>query len=115
MFTLLRVFVRAVLFLVFLIPAAVLLAVIGLPVGIVVAILAIPVLIVLAVIGLPVLAVLFAAFVLLCVVFGVLAAFLSLGAVALKVALLVLVPLLIAGWIVRRVWGEPEGREWHRV
>ena len=115
MLTLVRVFVRAVLFLVLLIPAAVLLAIIGLPVGIVMAILAVPVLIVLAVLGLPVFAVLLVGFALLCATFGVLAAFVSLGVEVLKVAILVLVPLLIIGWIVRRVVGGPARGEWERV
>ena len=38
------------------------------------------------------------------VTFGVLMAFLSVGMVALKVAFIVLVPLLILGWMVRRMF-----------
>jgi len=47
------------------------------------------------------------------VTFGVLMAFLSVGMVALKIAFIVLVPLLILGWMVRRVFdatGSPRIR-----
>lgn len=102
-------FVRALFFgalaLVLLVPAAVLLAAIGLPVIAVLGVLALPVLLVLFLVGLPFI-VLFAVVVgLLGAVFGVLVAFLALGAVALKVALVVLIPLLVIGWVLKRVLG----------
>jgi len=102
-------FARALFFgalgLMLLVPAAILLTVIGLPIALVVGILALPVLIVLFVIGLPLL--IFGGLVvgLLGAVFGVLMAFLSVGFVALKLALLVLLPIVVLTWIVKRLAG----------
>ena len=102
-------FARAVFFgtlgLIVLVPLAVLLAVVGLPVALVVGILALPVLIVLFLVGLPLLIIGGVVVGILGAVFGVLMAFLSVGVVAVKLALLVLVPLMILAWIVRRLAG----------
>lgn len=87
------------------VPAAILLAVIGLPIALVVGILALPVLIVLFVVGLPLLIVGGLVVGLLGAVFGVLVAFMSVGLVALKLALFVLVPFVVLAWIVKRLAG----------
>ena len=63
-----------------------------------------PVLLVLFLVGLPILIVFAVVTALVGVTFGVLMAFLSVGMVALKIAFIVLVPLLILGWLVRRVF-----------
>ena len=68
-----------------------------------------PVLLVLFLVGLPFLIVFATVVGLLGAMFGVLMAFLSVGLVALKIAILVLVPLLILAWIARRIFGgQPE-------
>ena len=84
----------------------ILLAVVGLPVVAVLCLLALPLLLVLFIVGLPVLIVVAAVLGLIGATFGVLMAFLALGAVALKVAFVVLVPLLILGWVARRMFGS---------
>jgi len=66
-------------------------------------------LLVLFLIGLPFLILFAVVLALLGAVFGVLMAFAALGFVVLKVALLVLIPVLIIGWIVRRVMGPSDG------
>ena len=72
--------------------------------------LALPVLLVLFLIGLPFLIIFSVVLGLLGAAFGILMAFLSLGFVVLKVALLVLIPLVVLGWILKRVFGS-RGRE----
>ena len=102
-------FARALFFgalgLMLLVPAAILLAAIGLPIALVIGILALPVLIVLFLVGLPLLIIGGLVVGLLGAVFGVLMAFLSVGIVALKLALFVLVPVVILAWIVKRLVG----------
>jgi hypothetical protein len=61
----------------------------------------IPVGVLLATIGLPVAL----ALGLLGATFGVMVAFLAVGVVAIKIAFIVLAPLLVLGWMVRRVFG----------
>jgi hypothetical protein len=103
MFGLLRALFFGALALLALIPIAILLAVIGLPVIAVIAVLCAPVLLVLFLVGLPILIIFATVVGLIGAVFGILVAFLSVGMVALKIAFIVLVPLLILGWIVRRL------------
>ena len=105
MFALARGLFFGALALMALIPVAILLAVIGLPIAVVVGALALPALLVLFVVGLPILIVIAVVGALLGVTFGVLMAFLSIGVVALKLAFIVLVPLMILGWIARRIFG----------
>jgi len=96
-----------------LIPIAILLAAVGLPVIAVLGLLALPAILVLFLIGLPILILFAVVTALVGVTFGVLMAFLSVGMVALKIAFIVLVPLLILGWMVRRVFdatGSPRIR-----
>jgi len=63
---------------------------------------------VLFLVGLPFLIIFAVVAGLLAAVFGVLVAFLSVGAVAIKVAIVVLVPLLILGWILKRVFAPTD-------
>jgi hypothetical protein len=91
-----------------LIPIAVFLAIIGLPIALVLGVLALPVLIVLFLVGLPLLIVAAVLVGVVGAVFGVVMAFLSLGFVALKLAFFVLVPLMILGWVVRRLIGADQ-------
>jgi hypothetical protein len=108
MFGLLRALFFGALALMALIPIGIVLAVVGLPVVAVLALLALPVLLVLFLVGLPLL-VMFAVVVgLIGATFGVLMAFLSVGIVALKIAFIILVPLMILGWIARRMFGESD-------
>jgi hypothetical protein len=93
-----------------LIPVAILLAVVGLPILAVLGLLALPVLLVLFLVGLPFLIIFTVIAALLGATFGVLMAFLSIGAVALKVAFVVLVPLMILGWLVRVIFGTRDRR-----
>jgi hypothetical protein len=111
MFGLLRALFFGALALLALIPLAILLAVVGLPIVAVIAVLCAPVLLVLFLVGLPVLIVFAVVVGLLGATFGVLMAFASVGFVALKIAIVVLVPVLILAWIARRVFGRP--RELH--
>lgn len=104
MFVVMRALFVGALALLALIPVGVVLAAIGLPVMIVLCVLALPLVIVLAVVGLPLFIVGVAGIALLGATFGVLMAFLSLGVVVLKVAFVVLVPLLILAWLLRRVF-----------
>jgi hypothetical protein len=108
MFRLIRGLFFGAVALVALIPIAILLATIGLPVIAVLAILCAPLLLVLFLVGLPFLIVAAVVVGLLGAVFGVLMAFLSIGFVALKIALIVLIPILILAWIARRVFGPRE-------
>ena len=87
-----------------LIPIAILLAVFGLPIIAVLGLLALPAILVLFLVGLPILILFAVVAALVGVTFGVLMAFLSVGMVALKIAFIVLVPLLILGWMVRRTF-----------
>jgi hypothetical protein len=82
--------------------------VIGLPVIGVIGALALPVLLVLFLVGLPFLIIFAVVAGLLGAVFGVLVAFLSVGAVALKIALIVLVPLLVLGWLLKRIFAPAD-------
>ena len=95
--------------LVALIPVGILLAVIGLPVVAVLCLLALPVLLVLFLIGLPLLIVASVVLGLMGAVFGMLMAFFAVGMVAVKIAFIVLVPLVILGWIARRIVGVQAG------
>lgn len=110
-------FMRALFFgalaLLALIPVAILLVTIGLPVIAVIAVLCAPVLLVLFIVGLPILIVFAVVVGLLGAVFGVVMAFLALGMVALKIALIVLVPLLILAWVARRVFGPSSHERLH--
>src|SRR5215831_3173401 len=78
------------------------------PIAILLAVLCAPVLLVLFLIGLPFLIVFAIVAGLLGATFGVLMAFLSVGFVALKIAIVVLVPLLVLAWIARRLFGARE-------
>src|SRR5689334_10570453 len=102
-------FARALFFgalgLMLLVPAAIFLAAIGLPIALVLGILALPVMIVLLLVGLPLLILGGIIVGLLGAVFGVLMAFASIGFVVLKLALFILVPLVILGWVVKRLVG----------
>jgi hypothetical protein len=113
MFGLFRALFFGALALLALIPIAIVLAVIGLPVIAVLAVLCAPVLLVLFLVGLPILIVFAVVVGLLGATFGVLMAFLSVGFLALKVAIIVLVPLLILAWIARRVFGPPTDARLH--
>lgn len=110
-------FIRALFFgalgLVFLIPIGIVLAIVGLPVIAVVGVLALPVLLVLFIVGLPVMLVIATIAALLGVTFGVLMAFLSLGAIVLKVALLVLIPVVFIGWALRRLFAPADPYRMH--
>ena len=111
MFGLFRALFFGALALLALIPVAILLATIGLPVIAVLAVLCAPVLLVLFLVGLPLLIVVAVVLALLGATFGVLMAFLSVGFVALKIAIVVLVPLMVLAWIARRIFGA--SREAH--
>lgn len=108
MFALIRGLFFGALGLLVLIPVGIVLAVVGLPVVAVVGVLALPVLLVLFLVGLPILLVFAAIAALLGVTFGVVTAFLSLGMVALKLAMVVLIPLLFIGWVLRRVFAPAD-------
>ena len=108
MFGLLRALFFGAFALLILIPVGILLAVIGLPIVAVIGALALPVLLVLFLVGLPFLLIVAVLAGLLGAVFGVVVAFLSVGAVAIKIAIVVLVPLLILGWILKRVFAPTD-------
>jgi len=72
-------------------------------------VLALPVLLVLFLVGLPFLIIFAVVAGLLGATFGIVMAFLSLGVVVLKIAFVVLVPLLIIGWVARRVFAPGNG------
>ena len=93
-----------------LIPVAILLAVVGLPIIAVLGLLALPAILVLFLVGLPILILFAVVTALVGVTFGVLMAFLSVGMVALKIAFIILVPLLILGWMVRRLFDASGSR-----
>ena len=101
MFRFLRVLFFGALALMALIPLGIVLTVVGLPIVAVLGLLALPVLLVLFLVGLPLLIIVGSVLALLGATFGVVVAFLTLGAVALKLAFVVLVPILIIGWVVR--------------
>lgn len=105
-------FLRALFFgafaLLILIPVGILLAMIGLPIIAVMGALALPVLLVLFLVGLPILIIFAVVAGLLGAVFGVLMAFVSVGAVAIKIAIVVLVPLLILGWVLKRLFAPSD-------
>ena len=88
-----------------LIPLGVVLAVVGLPIVAVLGLIALPVLLVLFLVGLPLLIIVGSVLGLLGATFGVVVAFLEFGAVALKLACIVLVPILILGWVGLRMAG----------
>jgi hypothetical protein len=104
MFALVRALFFGALALMALIPVAIVLAVVGLPIVAVIGVLALPVLLVLFIVGLPFLVIFAVVAGLLGATFGILMAFLSLGAVVLKIAFVILVPLMILGWIARRMF-----------
>ena len=89
-----------------LLPIGIVLAVVGLPIVGIIGILALPVLLVMFLVGLPLLIVIAGVTALLGATFGIVMAFFSLGVVVLKVAFIVLVPVLIIGLLTRRVF-EP--------
>lgn len=103
MFALIRGLFFAAIGLIVLIPLGIVLASVGLPIIAVLGLLALPLLLVLFLVGLPILIIFATAIGLIGAVFGILMAFLSVGVVAIKIAFIVLVPLLILGWIVRRL------------
>lgn len=104
MFGLLRALFFGALALMALIPVAIVLAVVGLPIVAVIGVLALPVLLVLFIVGLPFFIIFAVVAGLLGATLGILMAFLSLGAVVLKIAFVILVPLMILGWIARRMF-----------
>jgi len=108
MFALIRGLFFAAIGLIVLIPLGIVLATVGLPIVAVLGLLALPVLLVLFLVGLPLLIIVATVVGLIGAVFGILMAFLSVGVVALKIAFIVLVPLLILGWIVRRIVSPPD-------
>jgi hypothetical protein len=101
MFAFVRVLFFGTLSLLVLIPIGIMLAAIGLPALAIVGALAVPILVVLFLVGLPLLIMLAVGGGLLAATFGVIVAFLSLGAVVFKVAVIVLVPLMLLGWMLR--------------
>ncbi|MDB4873835.1 MAG: hypothetical protein JWM41_281 [Gemmatimonadetes bacterium] len=107
MFALIRALFFGALALMALIPVGIVLAVVGLPIVAVLGLLALPLLLVLFLVGLPLLIVVSVVVGLIGATFGVLMAFLSVGIVALKIAFVVLVPLLILAWLARRMFGPP--------
>jgi hypothetical protein len=109
MFRVLRVLFFGALGLLLLIPVGIVLAVVGLPVVAILGLLALPLLLVLFLVGLPIMIIVGSVLALLGATFGVVVAFLTLGIVAVKLAFVVLVPILILGWIVRRV-AAPDNR-----
>ena len=105
MFGVIRALFFGAVALVVLIPLGILLAVIGLPIMAVLGLLALPVLLVLFLIGLPLL-ILFAVFAaLLGTAAGVVGAFLSVGVVAIKFAMVGLVAIFVLCWVARLVFG----------
>ena len=105
MFGLLKFLFISAISLVFLIPAALLLAVIGLPIAAVLGVLALPVLVVLFIVGLPIFLVLLVVGVVCAVLFGVLGAFVGLTVAALKLVLLVVLPIAFVAWVLMRLVG----------
>lgn len=97
----LKVLVGVVFGFVLLVPAAIVLGVIGLPAVVILAVLAVPVLVVLAVLGLPILLLLIATAAVLGVVFAVLGAVLSVGALMFKVLLFGVLPVLAVAWAIK--------------
>jgi hypothetical protein len=91
--------------LVVLIPVGVLLALVGLPIAAVLGLLALPVLLVLFIVGLPLLIIFATVIGLLGATVGVVMAFLAFGVVAVKLAFVVLLPLLLLGGLARRAIG----------
>jgi hypothetical protein len=89
-----------------LVPIAFLLKLIGLPVMMVLAVLALPVLFILFIFGLPIFLVMAAGGMVMTLLF----ALLSIGIVALKVAVLVVLPALLFWKIVTAIWGRGRGR-----
>ena len=104
MFTLVRGLFFGTLALLALIPLGIVLAAVGLPIVAVLCVLALPVVLVLFLIGLPFFILFVVGTALLGATVGVIAAFLSLGFVVLKIAIVVLVPLLILGWVLRKIF-----------
>jgi hypothetical protein len=104
-FTLLRALFFGALALMALIPIGIVLVAVGLPIAAASGLLALPVLLVLFIIGLPIIVIGAILFGLLGATVGVVMAFLAFGIVALKAAFIVLVPLMILGWLARRMFG----------
>jgi hypothetical protein len=105
MFVLLRALFFGALALMALIPIGISLVVLGLPVAVALGLLALPVVLVLLLVGLPILILVATVVGLMGATVGVMAAFLAFGVVAVKLAFVVLVPLLILGWLARRMLG----------
>lgn len=108
MFGLFRALFFGALGLLALIPIGIVLTMVGLPILAVLCLLALPVGLVLFLIGLPFIILFAVGAALVGATVGIIAAFLSLGVVVLKIAFVVLVPLLILGWILRKLF-EPAG------
>lgn len=104
MFGLIRALFFGALGLAVLIPVGIVLTIVGMPIVAVLCLLALPVGLVLFLIGLPFLILFAVGAALVGATVGIVMAFLSLGVVVLKIALLVLVPILILGWILRKVF-----------
>ena len=109
MFRLFRALFFCALALLALIPIGIFLVAIGLPIAAALGLLALPLLLVLLLVGLPLLIIASVVVGLIGATFGVVIAFLSVGFVALKIAMLVLITLLILGWVVRRIVGARAG------
>jgi hypothetical protein len=105
MFAVLRVLFFGALALMAMIPIGIVLVAVGLPIAVACGLLALPMLLVLFLIGLPILIIGTTIVALMGATVGVVMAFLSFGIVALKLAFIILVPLLILGWLARR-FGE---------
>jgi hypothetical protein len=110
MFTFFRVVFFGALALLALIPIGIILAAVGLPIVAVLCLLALPVILVLFLIGLPFFILFVVGTALIGATVGVIMAFLSLGVIVLKIAFVVLVPLLILGWVLRRVFAPADLR-----
>ncbi|HTR77597.1 MAG TPA: hypothetical protein VMH39_05790 [Gemmatimonadaceae bacterium] len=104
MFALGRTLVVGALLLVAMIPVGIIMLAVGLPVMALVLVAVVAVGLLMAIIGLPFLILGAIATAVIAVVFGLLAAFFAIGLVAVKLALLVLLPVLVVGWIGQRLF-----------
>ena len=102
MFRLFKFLFFSALALLALIPVGIVLAAVGLPIAAVLGLLSLPLLLVLFLVGLPILIVFAVTVGLIGATVGVVMAFLSLGIVVVKVAFVVLVPLVVLGWVLRQ-------------
>ncbi len=104
---LVKVILRALASLGWLVPIAFVLKAVGLPLLILIAVLGLPIFIVLALLGLPFLLVFFVGALLLVGIFVLL----SFGFAALKIALPILIVIWIARWLMGRSGGKEEGTD----